>query len=92
MKTVKIELINGYFIEVDELRNHTLKQRYQGETKDGEKKSAERIIGYFPDIRACVERIVKLIPLDENDGKVISMREYVDAIEKAFKRVSELKL
>lgn len=36
MKTVTIELIDGYFIEVDEL-NHTLKQRYQGETKDGEK-------------------------------------------------------
>lgn len=77
---------------MDEL-NHTLKQRYQGETKDGgEKKSAERIIGYYPSIRACVERIVKLIPLDENDGKVISMREYVDEIEKAFKRISELKL
>lgn len=36
MKTVTIELVDGYFIEVDEL-NHTLKQRYQGETKDGEK-------------------------------------------------------
>lgn len=91
MKTVTIELIDGYFIEVDEL-NHTLKQRYQGKTKDGEKKSAERTIGYYPSIRACVERIVKLIPLDENDGKVISMREYVDEVEKAFKRVSELKL
>lgn len=61
-------------------------------SKDGEKKSAERIIGYYPSVRACVERIVKLIPLDENDGKVISMREYVDEVEKAFKRVSELKL
>ena len=91
MKTVTIELINRYFIEVDEL-NHTLKQRYQGETKDGEKKSAERIIGYFPSVRACVERIVRLIPLDENYGKVISMCEYATAIEKAFERVSELRL
>ena len=39
-----------------------------------------------------MERIVKLIPLDENDGKVISMHEYVDEVEKAFKRVSGLKL
>lgn len=69
MKTVTIELIDGYFIEVDEL-NHTLKQRYQGDTKDGKKKSAERIIGYYPSVRACVERIVKLILLDEDDGKV----------------------
>lgn len=91
MKTVTIELIDGYFIEVDEL-NHTLKQRYQGETRDGEKKDAERIIGYFSNVKGCVERIVRLIPLDENDGKVISMREYADTIEKAFKRVSELKL
>lgn len=91
MKIVTIELIDGYFIEVDEL-NHTLKQRYIGETKEGEKKPAERIIGYFPNVRACVERIVRLIPLDENDGKVISMREYAKAAEKAFKRVPVLKV
>lgn len=91
MKAVTIKLIDGYFIEVDEL-NHTLKQRYQGETKDGEKKDAERIIGYFSNVKGCVERVVRLIPLDENDGKVISMREYAEAIEKAFERVSELKL
>ena len=47
MKTVTIELINGYFIEVDEL-NHTLKQRYQGETKDGEKKPAEESQDIIP--------------------------------------------
>lgn len=31
-------------------------------------------------------------PMTRADGKVISMREYVDEIEKAFKRISELKL
>lgn len=91
MKTATIELIDGYFIEVDEL-NYTLKQGYQGTTREGEAKPAERIIGYFPSVRACVERIVRLIPLDENDGKVISMRGYADAVEKAFQRVSEMKL
>ena len=53
---------------------------------------AIRIIGYFSNVKGCVERVVRLIPLDENDGKVISMREYAEAVEKAFKRVSELKL
>lgn len=91
MKTVTIELLDDYFIEVDEM-NHTLKQRYKGKTKGGEEKQSERIIGYFPSVKACLEHIVKLIPLDENNGKVISMREYAEAAENAFKKVSEIKL
>ena len=91
MKQVKIELIEGYFIEVDEL-NHTLKQRYTGEDKEGNPKDAERTIGYYPNVQACIERIVRLIPLDENDGTTISLREYAEAAEKAFKKVSEIKV
>lgn len=90
MKQVTIELINDYFIEVDEL-NHTLKQRYVGKDKDGNHKEVERTIGYFPNVKACVERIVRLIPLDENDGSVISLREYAECAEKAFKKVSDWK-
>lgn len=91
MSKVTIELINDYFIEVDEL-NHTLKQRYIGEDKDGNpKENCERTIGYFPNVKACVERIVRLIPLDENDGAVFSLREYAESAEKAFKKVEQWK-
>ncbi|MBO5853135.1 MAG: hypothetical protein J6Q61_00185 [Bacteroidales bacterium] len=90
MSKVTVELINDYFIEVDEL-NHTLKQRYIGEDKDGNPKESERTIGYFPNVKACVERIVRFIPLDENDGAVISLREYAELAEKAFKKVSDWK-
>lgn len=91
MSKVTVELINDYFIEVDEL-NHTLKQRYiRTDKKTGEKKPAERTIGYFPNVQMCLERIVRLIPLDENDGAVISLREYAEAAEKAFKKVSDWK-
>lgn len=89
MAKVTIELINDYFIEVDEM-NHTLKKRYSGKNKDGEDKEAEKVIGYFPDTKSCVERIVRLIPLEENDGAVISMREYAEMAEKAFNKVKEL--
>lgn len=88
MNSVTIELIGDYFIEVDEL-NHTLKKRYVGKTKDGEEKHAEKIIGYYKTPQDCVERIVRLIPLDENDGRVIPMREYAEQAEKAFKKVEE---
>ena len=89
MNVVTIELTAGYFVEQDEL-NCTLKKRYMGtDKKTGEKKPAEKTIGYYKTVQDCVERIVRLIPLDENDGAVISLREYAEAAEKAFKIVEE---
>ena len=89
MSGLTIELIENYFIEVDEL-NHTLKKRYMGtDKKTGEKKPAVKIIGYYQTVQDCLERIVRLIPLDECDGAVISLREYAEASEKAFKKVEE---
>lgn len=89
MKGITIELINDYFVEADEL-NHTLKKRYMAtDKKTGEEKPAEKIIGYYKSVQDCLERIVRLIPLDENEWAVISMREYAEQAEKAFKKVEE---
>lgn len=88
MKTVKIELINDYYIEVDEL-NHTLKQRYVGEDKEGNPKDSERTIGYFPDVQACVERLFRLVVFDETDKAVISLKEYAECAERAFLKIKE---
>lgn len=89
MNVVTIELTAGYFVEQDEL-NCTLKKRYVGtDKKTGEKKPAVKTIGYYKTVQDCLERIVRLIPLDENDGAVISLREYAEQAEKAFKRVEE---
>lgn len=88
-KKIRIELINDYFIEVDEM-NHTLKQRYTGEDKEGNKKEGcERTIGYFKTVQDCVERLIRLVALDETDKTVISLREYAECAEKAFKRIEE---
>ena len=88
-KEIIIELICGYFVEVDDL-NHTLKQKYTGEDKDGNpKEGCESIIGYFPNVQACLERVVRLVPLDETDKTVISLREYAELAEKAFNKVKE---
>ena len=88
MSGLTIELINDYFIEVDEL-NHTLKKRYMGKTKEGVEKQTEKTIGHYKNVQDCVERLVRLICLDECDGMVISLREYADMSEKAFKKVEE---
>ena len=87
-----IELLDNYFIEIDEY-NHTLKKRYIGEEKKtGKKVPKEKIIGYYRDVIGCVERCLRLICLDETSGAVISMREYAEASERAFKRVEEWRI
>lgn len=91
MSKATIELMEGYFVEADEL-NHTLKHKKMVLDKEtGEEKEVERIIGYFPNVQACLERVVRLISLDENDSMVISLREYAKSAEKAFNKVREWK-
>ena len=85
---VTVEIIKDYFVEQDEM-NCTLKKRYIGKSKEGQEKQTEKVIGYYKSVQDCVERIVRLIPIDENDGAVISLREYAEAAEKAFKRVEK---
>ena len=52
----------------------------------------EKIIGNYRDVIGCVERCLRLICLDETSGAVISMREYAEASERAFKRVKEWRI
>ena len=86
-KEIRIELINDYFIEVDEM-NHTLKQTYTGEDKDGNpKEGCERTIGYFKTVQDCVERLIRLVALDETDKAVISLKEYAECIDKAYLKI-----
>lgn len=89
--SVKLELIEGYFVEADEM-NYTLKKRYIGTDKNGDNKDAEKVIGYYKSVQDCLERIIRLIPLDKNEGTVISLREYAEAAEKAFKKCEEWRM
>ena len=82
----KIELFNGYYIEVDDM-NCTLRQRYIGEKKTGEKKDAERTLGYYKTVTDALERLFCLNRLDKMDGMELSLTEYINAIKKADSEV-----
>ena len=84
----KIELREGYFIEVDEM-NATLKQRYTGKKKDGGEKKSEKIIGYYSNPTDALERFVVLNRTDKMDGMELSIGEYVNELKKADKEVFE---
>ncbi len=84
-----ILLIDDYFVEVDSY-NHTLKKKCMRTDKEtGEKKQGEKIIGYYKNLIDCLEALVRLIPLDENNNTTITLREYAQSAERAFKRVEE---
>lgn len=79
---MKIKLDKEFYIDIDDL-NHTLKQKYMRKSKDGEEKEAERVIGYFSSVEACVEKYIdarqKLLTAD----KTASLREYVNLVKKS---------
>lgn len=85
-RTIKITLNSDYFIEIDPL-NYTLKQQYSGRTKDGRPRAGERVIGYFGNLRQCVERYMAEYQLDELAGQEMPLVQYVRMIENANKKV-----
>ena len=76
-----INLKNGYYIEIDPL-NYTLRQKYTGETKSGEKKDAFRTLGHFGNMESAIRKYIELTRLDVLDGERMTLEEYVDSIQK----------
>ena len=76
-----ITLKNGYYIEVDPL-NYTLRQKYTGATKSGEKRDAFRTLGHFGNMESAIRKYIELTRLDVLDGERLTLEEYVDSIHK----------
>lgn len=87
---MKIQLIDGYFIETDPL-NLALKQSYTGKDKDGNERKAEKTFGYWgrTDLPGLMKRFSSLVEVPEGDDRIISMQEYADAVIQSHKRLEE---
>ena len=82
---MKIELTNGYYIEIDEL-NHTLKQEYVGKDKDRNSKVSVRVIGYYGKLEHAVDRFVSCNQIGIIGQKSVSMKDYVKMVEDINKK------
>lgn len=89
----RITLINGYYVDKDQL-NYALKQKYIGTGKDEQPKEMERTIGYFGNMNDAVEECVKRICDHETalyDGDLKTYAEVVDLIAKnAVARIKDV--
>ncbi len=82
MSVTKVELKNGFFVEIDPL-NYTLKRLYMGKDKNDNPKEQVKVHGYFGDMRDAIEKFMFLTQLDAMDGETLSFEKYVEMVEKA---------
>lgn len=89
MDKLVVELQDGYFVEIDAL-NHTLRQKYTGQDKDGNKKESVRTIGYFGDMKQCIKALLERYPRELSEKAHISFNEYLKLLDKAYTRSEQL--
>lgn len=77
-----INLKYGYYIEID-LLNYTLRQNFKGQTREGQEKESVRTCGYFGNIRSAIEKYLNLVQQEVMRDEAMSMKQYVDAVEKS---------
>ena len=82
---MRIELLDGYFIDVDSL-NYTLKQIYTSKTKDGQIKTSERTVGYYGSLRNAIEHFLK--DVQNKDNATLQIKDYAERIEEANKTLA----
>ena len=79
---MKIKLFNGLYI-IEGPRGCSLRQEYTGRKKDGTEFKAERTHGHYNNISDALRRSVALYRASENEDAVISISEYVNALNDA---------
>lgn len=77
---VRIELKNGYYIEIKP-KCYILKQEYVGKCKDGKAKEAVKTCGHFPNVKDAIKKYIFLTQLDVLDGERLSLEQYIRMIE-----------
>ncbi len=78
---MRIELTNGYFVEVDPM-NHTLKKKHIAVSKkDGSKKEVEKVCGYFSNLENAVKKFLQLNQIDLLSDTAVSLQGYLASVE-----------
>ena len=81
---MQISLINVYYIEVNN-RNFTLRQKYVGTSKDGEKKEYSKIISHCGSLEQALETFLRMNQIPQESKLAVDLREYVNLVEQSNK-------
>lgn len=94
-----ITLPRDYWIEIDGIRNYTLKKKYTVFTKDKKTKDAVKVLGYYSDFVNAVElgyiKDIEANNIEPNELNLIEYAKAVGQIEKdlveEFKKIASVK-
>ena len=81
---MQISLINVYYIEVNN-RNFTLRQKYVGTSKDGEKKEYSKIISHCGSLEQALETFLRMNQIPQESKLAVDLMEYVNLVEQSNK-------
>lgn len=81
---MKIHVIDGYFIEVDD-KNFTLKLDTGRLNKKG--KPIVNDIGYYSTVEAAVNKVIQLAVMYENDR--LTLKEYIEKLREVKYKIEE---
>lgn len=85
-----IILSNNFFIDVDPL-NYTLREKFEGKTKDGIGKESFRTLGYYGNLRGAIRKYIETCVQAEISDETLTIEKYVERVEKAvFQAVHSL--
>ena len=81
---MKINLINGFYIETDN-RNFTLKQKYIGTRKDGTKKESVKIISHCGSLEQALELFLRINQVPKEAKIAVDLMSYASLVEQSNK-------
>lgn len=88
---MQISLINGYYIEVSN-RNFTLRQKYVGTSKEGNKKEYSKIISHCGSLEQALDLFLRINQVPKEAKMSVDLMAYANYIEQSNKdAVQDLK-
>lgn len=81
---MQISLINGYYIEVSN-RNFTLRQKYVGTSKEGNKKEYSKIISHCGSLEQALDLFLRINQVPKEAKMSVDLMEYANYIEQSNK-------
>ena len=81
---MQISLINGYYIEVSN-RNFTLRQKYVGTSKDGNKKEYSKIISHCGSLEQALDLFLRINQVPKEAKLSVDLMAYASLVEQSNK-------
>ena len=83
---MRINLACGFYLEANG-KNYTLREEYQGKTRDGSPRVGIRTIGHYNNAAAAIRKFLEVSVL--NGAQAVELWEYAKMVEESNKTLAE---